>query len=110
MKKYSENSIYISSYAKLPSEIPSGGMYKSIDIGLIINMETHVIEGVSITLVTEEAKCFLSQILEGYCMDDGIEPLIEIIKKKYFGSSQKAVCVTLKLVYEKYLSKIEEMK
>ncbi|MDF2655241.1 MAG: hypothetical protein K0R19_1715 [Bacillota bacterium] len=104
MKQYSENSIYLSAYSKLPSEMPSAEIYKAIDIGLVINVDTGEIEDASVTLLTDEARNFLKQILVGYYLDkNSIEPLIGKIKKRYHGASQKAICVTLKLIYEKYL-------
>lgn len=102
--QYSENSIYISAFAKLPSDMPSAEMYKAVDIGLVINPESGEIEDASITLLTDEARSFLKQIIVGYNIDkDSIDPLISHIKKKYYGTSQKAICVALKLVFEKYL-------
>lgn len=111
MKDYSENSIYLSAYAKLPSEMPSAEMYKALDIGFVIDLKTGMIEDVSITLLTDEARNFLKQIIVGYNIDKGgIDHLIETIKKKYFGASQKAVCVTIKLIYDKYISWKQEPK
>ncbi len=107
MKIYSKNSIYVSAFAKLPTDMPSGGVYKAVDIGLIINTETKVIEEISFTLLTEEAKGFLKQLAEGYCLENGIDELVDIIKKRYFGASQKAICVTLKLAYEKFIQIVE---
>ena len=104
MKKYSSKSIYLSAHAKLPSDMPSGEVYKAVDIGLIINPKAGEIEDASITLLTSEAVAFLKQIIVGYNLNESeIEPLLERIKSRYFGSSQKAICTTLKLIYEKYL-------
>ena len=99
---YSENSIYISSFAKLPLEIPAAEVYKVLDVGLIINVDTEIIEGASFTLVTDEAKAFLRQMIVGYDLHNGIEPLLNKIKERFYGTSQKAVCVALNIVYEKY--------
>lgn len=104
MEKYSDNSVYLSAFAKLPSDMPSAEMYKAVDIGLVINPLSGEIEDASITLLTDEARSFIKQIILGYNVDkDSIDPLISKIKSRYFGTSQKAICVALKLVYEKYL-------
>lgn len=105
MEKYRETSIYISAYAKLPTEMPSAELYKSLDMGLVIDSQTGEILDAAITLVTEETKKFLKGILVGESLGEkGMEPIIEEIKARYFGTSQKAICVTLKLIYEKYLN------
>ena len=104
MRDISDNSIYISAYAKLPADMPSGEVYKAVDVGLIINRKSGEIEDASITLLTSEAVNFLKQIIVGNNLKDStIDSLLNKIKSKYFGSSQKAVCVALKLVYEKYI-------
>lgn len=83
--------------------MPSGELYKAVDIGLIIDPESGLIEDVSITLLTEESKAFLKQLIVGYNINENaIEPLADKIRQRYFGASQKAVCVALKLIYEKY--------
>ena len=104
MKIYTESSIYLSAHAKLPSDMPSAEVYKSLDIGLIINSKTGEIEDASITLLTIESIDFLKQIIVGYNFNDNtIESLLDKVKRRYFGASQKAVCVALKLIYEKYV-------
>lgn len=103
MKQYSNNSIYLSAHAKLPTDMPSGELYKAVDIGLVIDPDSGLIEDVSITLLTDESKAFLKQLIVGYNIDENaIEPLTEKIRQRYFGASQKAICVALRLIYEKY--------
>lgn len=109
LKEYSEDTVYFISYAKLPSEIPAANMHKVVGLGLIINRKTGIIEDSSCTLLTEEAKDFLKQLLVGYKLhENGIEPLIEKIKDRYHGLAQKAICVALKGTYERYLAWKEE--
>lgn len=104
MNKYSASSIYLSAHAKLPTDMPSGEMYKAVDIGLIINYDSGLIEDASVTLLTDEARFFLKQIIVGHNINENnIESLLEMIKKRYLGASQKAICVALKQIYEKYL-------
>ncbi len=103
MQKYSDGSIYLSAYAKLPADMPSGEVYKALDIGLVVNYRTGEVEDASVTLLTSEAVNFLKQIIVGYNINDNtIDPLLNKIKSRYFGASQKAVCVALRLIYEKY--------
>ncbi|QZY55513.1 DUF3870 domain-containing protein [Crassaminicella profunda] len=104
MKEYSTNTVYFISYAKLPMEISAANMHKVVGVGLIINEDTGIIEDTSCTLITEEARKFIKQVIVGYNVhENGIEPLIEKIKKRFHGSSQKAICVAIKGTYEKYM-------
>ncbi|SCZ80879.1 DUF3870 domain-containing protein [Acidaminobacter hydrogenoformans] len=108
MTVYDRNTVYFSAYAKLPCEMPSAHLNQNLDIGLIINYETGIVVGMSCTLITSDTKDFLKSIIVGYPIKElGIEPLIEEIKFRFLGASQKAVCVVLKATYEKYLAWME---
>lgn len=111
-KKYNDQTVYFSAYAKLPEEMPSAYCYKGIDIGLVIDTQTGKVVDASFTLITEEARTFLKEIILDHDLHkEGIDPIIESIKCRFFGSSQKAICVALRGVFEKYqmwLQKDEE--
>ncbi|PAB58304.1 DUF3870 domain-containing protein [Anaeromicrobium sediminis] len=104
MEQYSSNSVYFISYAKLPSDISAAHVHKVVGLGMIINPDTEIIEDVSCTLLTQEARQFLKSIFVGYDLQkNGIDNLLEIIKKRYHGMAQKALCVATKSTYLKYL-------
>jgi|SRR5690554_2560094 hypothetical protein len=101
--KYPEKTIYVSSFAKLPTGIPSESVYKALDVGLIINTETGIIENASVTLLTDVAAEFLRDIIVGFNIkEDDLETLFDEIKTRYHGSAQKAIIVAIKKVVEKY--------
>ncbi|QEK13231.1 DUF3870 domain-containing protein [Crassaminicella thermophila] len=105
MKRYSENTVYFISYAKLPTEISAANMHRVVGVGMVINIDTGIIEDTSCTLITEEARSFLKQVLVGYNLhENGIEALIKKVKYRFHGSSQKAICVAIKGTYEKYIT------
>ncbi len=108
--KYSKKTSYVSSYAKLPVGTPSENVYKSLDIGLIINTETGIIENASVTLLTDVAAEFLTNIIVGFNINDNnLDVLLDEIKERYHGSAQKAIIVAIKKVVEKYESIISSM-
>lgn len=87
----------------MPSTIPSGEIYQYLNIGLVINDKTGVIEDTSITLLSEGAVRFLEYLIIGFNLkEEGIDILINKIETRYFGWSQKAICVAIKQAYEKY--------
>jgi hypothetical protein len=101
--KYPKKTIYISSFSKLPTGIPSESVYKSLDVGLIINTETGIVENASVTLLTDEAADFLRDIIVGFNLkEDDLEILLDEVKARYHGSAQKAIIVAIKKVVEKY--------
>lgn len=100
---YTQSTYYISAYAKLSAEMPSGGVYKGLDMGFVIDMETGIVVDTSITLLTEETRKFIKDLIVGFDLNNGVDKLINIFKKRYHGTSQKAICVVIKQIYEKYL-------
>lgn len=100
---YSEESIYISASSKLPSSIPSGEVYDSLNIGFAIDKSTGIIEDVSVTLLSTGATRFLMYLIIGFNLnDDDPEILLDRIRTRYFGASQKAIIVASKQVIKKY--------
>jgi len=104
-KKYSKESVYFIAYAKLPSNISAAKLLDVVGVGLVINSKTGVIEDTSCTLITDEAKEFLKEIIVGHNLhEEGLESLIDNITNRFHGLSQKAICVALKSTVERYES------
>lgn len=108
---FPKETIYISSFSKLPSGIPSESVYKSLDIAVIVNTQTGVITNTSITLFTDLACDFLKSLIVGFNIkDDDIDILLEEIRLRYHGSAQKAIIVAIKKIAEKYMILNEDPK
>lgn len=104
-REYSTDTVYFIAYSKLPSGVAVAKMMDLVGVGLIINYKTGIIEDVSCTLITSEAKLFLKSIMVGFNLhENDISELIEDINFRFNGLSQKAICVATKLSYERYLT------
>ncbi|SMP51801.1 protein of unknown function [Anoxynatronum buryatiense] len=103
MSSYPQETVYFISYAKLPGEIPAATMHRVVGIGLIIHQETGEILDVSCTLLTREAREFLKSVLQGHNVhEEESEAIVELIRSRYHGLAQKAVCVAVKGSIERY--------
>jgi len=103
-KNYSMETVYFISYAKLPDNMTAGLMHKIVGLGMVINYKTGVIEDISCTLLTEVARRFLTEVCIGFNIyDKGIDPLLEQIKFRFHGSSQKSLCVVVKENHKKFI-------
>lgn len=104
-KKYGQNTIYIISYAEIPKNMAAASIHKYAGIGFIIDTKKNVIIDTSCTYLTEEAKKFIKDILVGHNLkENGIEPMVEQFKTRFFGPSQKTICTILRDNYNKYLN------
>lgn len=103
MNLYSDTTVYFIAYAKLPGTIAAAKLLEVVGVGLVINYENGVIEDTSCTLITEEAKLFLKEIIRGHNLKtEGIDSLIDKINYRFHGMSQKAICVAVRAAYEKF--------
>lgn len=102
--RYDKNTVYFISYAQLPENISAKKVVGTIGLGIVVDFYTDIVVDTSCTLITEEAREFLKSIIVGYELSKGIDELLEEIKFRFNGQSQKSVCVVLRDVHRKYMS------
>ncbi len=102
--EYDKNTVYFISYAQLPENISAKKVVGTIGLGIVVDFYTDVIVDTSCTLITEEAREFLKTIIVGYNIAEGIDELIDEIRFRFNGQSQKSVCVVLRDVQRKYIA------
>jgi len=96
-----QNEIFISGYAKLPSQITASKLYEVIAIGLIVDKESGKILNADCSLATKIAVEFVKDLLLGENLND-IEAINEKIHKYYFGSAKKALVTAISSCKKKY--------
>lgn len=101
---YDKNTVYFISYAQLPENISAKKVVGTIGLGIVVDFYTDIIVDTSCTLITEEARVFLNAIIVGYNISKDIDDLIEEVRFRFNGQSQKSVCVVLRDVHRKYIS------
>ena len=97
-----KNCVLLSGYAKLPLNTTAEAIYKTIVIAAEVDMTQHCIVKVECSLVTSLARDFVAQLMEGYDLTQGIEPLVKQFEEKYWGSARKAIIVALRMMYTRY--------
>lgn len=95
---------FFSGYAKLPSGITATEMYRVIGVVVVVDMETETIVEADCTLATETGRNFIRNIIAGFSLANGIEPLMRIVDTRYQGSAKKAIITAMKIIYDKYRS------
>lgn len=99
-----DNTVFITGHAKLPTAITAEKLYEVIAIGVEIDIETGIIISSDCTLATKVGRNFFEKLTTGYCLLNGIEPLILKFENRYYGSARKAIITALKFVYDKWLT------
>lgn len=96
--------VLFSGYAKLPTGITASEMYKVIGIIVVVDMQTGIIEEADCTLATALARKHLCSHIVGYNINNGPDPLQELLDVTYQGSAKKAVATAIRIIYDKYKS------
>ena len=94
--------VLFSGYAKLPSNTTAQKIYDELALVALIDLETGVINDAECTMVTGIAKDFVNSILVGYCMEKGIDPLLEVLEHRYHGHLKKALLTAVKMIGTEY--------
>ncbi|MDA2917703.1 DUF3870 domain-containing protein, partial [Nitrospinae bacterium AH_259_B05_G02_I21] len=55
------------------------------------------------TIVPSLGERFILDMLIGYDLEDGIEPIVREIRSRYFNVAQKAIISAIEEAYKKYL-------
>lgn len=94
--------ILISGYAKLPANITSEEIYKTLVTVAIVDRNSGMILDAECSMVTDIAKQFIANLMIGYNLNDGLFGLMEQFEKTYFGHAKRAVETSLKMIFTKY--------
>jgi hypothetical protein len=96
------NIVLLSGYAKLPANITSSKLYDTLVVVVTVDIENGTIIESDCSLSTDLSKRFVSELIVGYNLENGIEMLIQRFNEHFYGSTRKAINTTLKTIYEKY--------
>lgn len=94
--------VLVTGYTKAPQGTAMFEIYKHAGIILEIEMRTHIIVDVEFTFVADLTKKFFAKLIMGYCIKDGLQPLIDRIERHYFAPSQQAIIVALQAAVQRY--------
>lgn len=91
-----------SGYARLPSNTTAQKIYEELVMVLVIDLDTGVVHNAECTMVTGLAKEFVNNLIIGYDMKQGIEPLLGRFDRQYQGHLKKALTSSLKMIGNQY--------
>lgn len=100
--------VIVTGYAKAPQGTSMYEMYKHAGIVLEVDLKEHKIINAEFTFVAELTKNYFQKLLIGYCLQDGIEQLIERIQSFYFAPSQQAIIVALQAAVQRYWDNVKQ--
>ncbi|WIY59102.1 DUF3870 domain-containing protein [Bacillus arachidis] len=97
---YASNTIYIEGDAKAPQNNPITEKFKSYFVAFVVEKDTGKIVDADCSATIALTSQFVKHLFLHRNMND--PQLVEEIRNRYFGSSQKALLVALKDAQKKY--------
>ncbi len=91
-----------SGYARLPSNTTAQKIYEELVLVMVIDMVTGVVHNAECTMVTGLAKEFVSKLIIGYDMKQGIDPLVKELEHRYQGHLKKALASAIRMIGSQY--------
>lgn len=101
--KENDHCVLATGFAQLPKGTPLFEMQKIIACVLIIDTEEEVIVDASFSFLMDLTNDFLSSIIKGRSICNGIEDMTKEIEKKYIAGEKRAITQALRGAYDRYL-------
>ncbi|WP_102273899.1 DUF3870 domain-containing protein [Cytobacillus massiliigabonensis] len=96
------NTIFIAGHAKLPAGMAAKNVYETLTITAEIDKNYGVIVDASCTLATEHGRDYISKLLKGHSLRDGIDRPLDQLRKGYLGKANNALIAALKDLHKQY--------
>ncbi len=96
------NTVFIAGHAKLPSGMAAKSIFDTLTITVEMDRKYGVIIEASCTLATEHGREFISKLLRGHSLQDGIDKPLEQLTSSYLGKANNALVAALKDLYKQY--------
>ncbi|RYL93432.1 DUF3870 domain-containing protein [Sporolactobacillus sp. THM7-4] len=95
-------SAFIAGHARLPAGMAAKSIYETLTITAEIELKYGVILDVSCTLATEHGRKFITHLLRGYSLNDGIDEPLKQLQEFYLGKASNALISAFKDLYKQY--------
>lgn len=100
-----EGRVLVGGTAQPPKEIT---IYNIMTVQLLIDTETHCIVNSHFNLISPLTQACMEELVNGYCVDDSLEPLFKEIKSKVCLSTTGSLIQAIKNAIERYKDKIHK--
>lgn len=99
---YSDNTVYVVGNAKTNVDNAITNRYNSFFIGFVVEIDSDTIVDLSCSATIRTTDEFIASLFIGRKFTEPDSSLEEEIKKRYHGSSQRAIIVAYKDGFKKY--------
>jgi hypothetical protein len=95
---------FVVGHAQLPQGMAAKSLFDTLAVTAEFEGSHGVILRADVTLATEEGKRFVSNLLVGYSLDDGVELIMQDVRRYYHGAAQNAIVAAVKDMGRHYIT------
>lgn len=103
MNSEKKNRILVAGFAQLPKGTTLHEIQKIIACVLIIDTENAIIERASFSFLMNVTNEFISSLVEGKSIENGIDHIVKDIEEYFHVPPQRAVIQSLRSAYDRYV-------
>jgi Domain of unknown function (DUF3870) len=97
-----KKTVMLAGHSKLPQGMAISEIHQILTVTMEVDSTYGVVIDASCTLATGHAQNFIGELVKGYSLRDGIEPILHAIKNHYYGKAQSALIAAVKDAYKQY--------
>ena len=94
--------IFLSGYAKLPSNTAAQKMYDQLVVVAQVDYETGIVLEADCSMATALGRRFVSDLMRGRDLNKGPDALLQSINQRYYGHLKKALLTAVKEIFLHY--------
>ena len=88
--------VFLSGYAKLPENTTAQKLYNHLVLVVTVQLPEGTILDADCTMATELGRQFIQELLAGYDLHRGPEPLTALLAQSYYGHLRRALQTCIK--------------
>lgn len=88
--------VFLSGYAKLPENTTAQKLYNHLVLVVTVQLPQGIIQDADCTMATQLGRAFIQELLAGYDLHRGPEPLTALLAQSYYGHLRRALQTCIK--------------
>ena len=88
--------VFLSGYAKLPENTTAQKLYNHLVLVVTVQTPQGIIQDADCTMATQLGRQFIQELLAGYDLHRGPEPLTALLAQSYYGHLRRALQTCIK--------------
>lgn len=88
--------VFLSGYAKLPENTTAQKLYNHLVLVVTVQTPEGIIQDADCTMATQLGRQFIQELLAGYDLHRGPEPLTTLLAQTYYGHLRRALQTCIK--------------